>query len=102
MKKYKSKLSVEDRSLGSRDDAFYISETIFKKEGEVIGKWLGMTPKEIKRKNDLLKTVKELESKAHMTHSTMQRNKRIINSFPDPYFDTSIAKIKKVKKRFPH
>ena len=90
-----------DRALGSMDDAFYFAEGWFRKGGKIIGKHLGLTPKQIKRKNKLLKTVKELESKAHYTHSPLQRHIRFMHEFQKPLLDVKMKKLKKVLKRYP-
>jgi len=97
----KSYLKGGDRALGSMDDAFYWAESWFRKGGRIIGKQLGMTPKQIKRKNILLKTVKELESKAHFTHSPSQRHGRFLKEFQRPLLDVKKEKLKRVLKRYP-
>jgi len=101
--KRKGRLGIMDTSLGSIDDAFYIAESVFKKEGEIIGKAIGLTPKQIKRKNLLLKNVRGLESKGHFTHSTIQRNQRFLEGFSEEksILDSPKSKIRKKLKRFP-
>ena len=92
-----------DTAIGSIDDTFYIAESWFKKGGRVIGKAMGLTPKQIKRRNDLLKNVRELESKGHFTHSTIQRNQRFLQGFTGEksILDSPKSKIRKKLKRFP-
>jgi len=95
-------LKGEDKGLGSMDDAFYIAELWNKKLGEAIGKELGMTSKQIKRKNLLLKNLRELESKKHYTHSTIQRNVRFMKELKKkPLIATKVARLKEVLKKYP-
>lgn len=90
-----------DVTHGSLDDSFYFSELYLKKVGNKLGKNMGMTPKQSKKKNKLLKTLKELATKGHFTHSPTQRDTRFLHSFQEPILDTKIGKIRKVLKRFP-
>jgi len=101
-KKRSSYLKDDDVAVGGRDDAFYLAESWFKTSGEVVGQRMGLTPKQIKRKNTLLKTVKQLESKYHSTHSPIQRRIRLMRSFKKPVLDTKLSKIQKIKQRFPN
>ena len=89
------------KAFGSMDDAFWIAEEYVKEGGEKAGKLLNLTPKQIKRQNTLLKTVRELESKAHYTHSPLGRNIRFMHSFHNGILDTKQQKIRKILKRFP-
>lgn len=90
-----------DRALGSMDDAFYFAESWFRKGGRVIGKQLGLTPKQIKKKNILLKVTKKLESKAHYTHSPSQRHGRFLKEFQKPLLDVKMKKLKRILKKYP-
>jgi hypothetical protein len=90
-----------DVKLGSLDDTFYIAEIYLKKGGKAVGKVLGMTPKQIKRRNLLLKNLKELESKFHATHSPLQRHIRFIQEFKRPLIDVKIKKLKRILKKYP-
>lgn len=89
------------RALGSLDDAFFVAEAWFKEGGKKAGKTLGMTPEEIKKRNKLVKTVKELASKGKFTHSAVQRNIRFIKSFRKPLLDVKLKKLRRIEKRFP-
>ncbi|GAG61790.1 unnamed protein product [marine sediment metagenome] len=101
--KRKSILKGGDRALGSMDDAFYFAEGWNRKMGKAIGKSLGLTPKQIKKKNLLLKVTRELESKGHFTHSPSQRMGRILSKFKKKSpLDMSRAELKKKLKEFPH
>lgn len=97
----KTYLKGGDVALGSIDDTFYFAESYFKKGGKVIGKKLGLTPKQIKKKNILLKTVKELASKTHFTHSPSQRHKRYLHEFKKPLLDVKLKKLRKISKEYP-
>lgn len=98
----KSYLKGGDKALGSMDDAFYVAETWNKKMGEKIGRELGMTPKQIKKKNKLLKIVKELASKGHFTHSPAQRYKRYLKEFKGRgILDTKLKKVRKISRKYP-
>ena len=68
-RKRKSYLHGQDLALGGMDDAFYWGEEYLKVTGGAVGKQLGFTPKQSLRKNKLLKTLRQLESKGHFTHS---------------------------------
>jgi len=99
----KSILTGGDRALLSMDDAFYFAESWNRKMGRKIGKYLGMTPKQIRKKNLLLKVTKELESKGHFTHSPSQRMGRILAKFKKKSpLDMSKAELKRKLKEFPH
>ena len=90
------------KALGSKDDAFWLAEEWLKEGGEVIGKAIGMTHKQIKRKNTLLKTVRMLESKAHATHSPLARDIRFLHYFnKKDILDTRLNRLKTIVKRFP-
>jgi|TARA_R100001530_G_scaffold25421_1_gene20500 hypothetical protein len=94
-------LKTEDKSFGSPDDAFYLAELWTKKSGEVIGKELGLTPKQIRKKNLLLKVTKELGSKTHLTHSTLQRDIRILREFKKtPLLDMKMKELKHRLKKY--
>jgi len=90
------------KAFGSVDDAFFYAEEWFKKGGRVIGKALKMTPKQIKRKNELLRNVRRLASGGKYTHSAIQRKRRYLKSFQKPLLEAKIKKLRKVGKRFPH
>lgn len=90
------------RALGSKDDAFWVAEEWFKEGGEAIGKAIGMTHKQIKRKNTLLKNLRVLESKAHATHSPLARDIRFLNYFKNrSMLDTKLNRLREISKRFP-
>ena len=89
------------KALGSMDDAFWLAEEWLKEGGEAVGKAIGMTHKQIKRKNTLLKTVRVLESKAHATHSPLARDLRVMHSFHKGMLDTKLKQLRDVRKRFP-
>jgi len=90
------------RALGSVDDAFYLAEEWFDEGGKVIGKAIGLTKKQIKRKNTLLKNVKQLESKYHFTHSPLQRDIWVLHQFNhQDILDSRMKKLKTVLKRLP-
>lgn len=90
-----------DRALGSMDDAFFVAESYFKAGGKAIGKGLGLTPKQIKKKNKLLKITRKLESKAHYTHSPLQRHLRFMGEFKKPLLDVKMKKLKRILKKYP-
>ncbi|MCK5294197.1 MAG: hypothetical protein KAJ49_06050 [Arcobacteraceae bacterium] len=99
----KSILTGGDRALGSMDDAFYFAELWNKKMGQKVGQELGMTPKQIKKHNLLLKVTRELERKGHFTHSPSQRMGRILRKFKKKSpLDMSKAELKRKLKEFPH
>lgn len=100
-KKRKGYLHGEDLAIGGMDDAFYMGELYLEKMGGFVGKKIGLNPKQSLKKNKLLKTLHELESKAHATHSPLQRNYRFTHSFQKPILDTKLSKLRKVIKRFP-
>jgi hypothetical protein len=90
------------RALGSMDDAFWLAEEWMKEGGEAVGKAIGMTHKQIKRKNTLLKTLRVLESKAHATHSPLARDIRFLHHFKkQDVLDTKQQKLRKILKGFP-
>ena len=90
------------KALGSMDDAFWLAEEWLKEGGEEVGKSIGMTHKQIKRKNTLLKTVRELESKAHATHSPLGRDIRFLHHFRrQGVLDTRMKKLKHIIREFP-
>jgi len=90
------------KALGSKDDAFWLAEEWLKEGGERIGKAIGLTHKQIKRKNTLLKTVRVLESKAHATHSPLARDIRFLHYFnKKDMLDTRLNRLKTIVKRFP-
>ena len=90
------------KAIGSMDDAFWLAEEWMKEGGEVVGRAVGMTHKQIKRKNTLLKTVRELESKAHATHSPFARDIRYLHYFTNKsILDTKLKRLKEISKRFP-
>jgi hypothetical protein len=96
VKRYKSYLHGGQRAVGSMDDAFFIAEDWFKKGGEAVGTGiLGMTKKQADRHNKLLKTVKELESKTHFTHSPLQRDIKTLGKFHNGMLDAPTQKLKK-------
>jgi len=101
MKRKKSYLKGGDRAYGSLDDTFWVAEQWFKKGGKVIGEGLGMTPKQIRKRNLLLKVTKELESKAHATHSPLSRHIRFMHEFKRPLLDVKMKKLKRVLKKYP-
>jgi len=84
------------KALGSKDDAFWLAEEWLKEGGEVIGKAIGMTHKQIKRKNTLLKTLRVLESKAHATHSPLARDIRFLHSFHNGAIDLKQKRLKQL------
>ena len=90
-----------DRALGSVDDAFYFAELWNRKMGQRVGRELGMTPKQIKKKNLLLKNVRRLASKGHFTHSPSQRHSRFLHEFQRPLLDVKLKKLRKVSKKYP-
>lgn len=90
-----------DRALGSMDDAFYLAELVYKKGGQIVGKAIGLTPKQIRKKNLFLKVTKELESKGHYTHSPLQRTTRFMHEFKKPILDTKLKKLKRILKKYP-
>jgi len=96
-----SYLKDDDVAVGGRDDAYYLAESWFKNTGQFVGEKIGLTDKQIKRRNTLLKTLKALESKAHATHSPLQRRIRLLKKFNKPVLDTKVSRIKKVAGRFP-
>ena len=98
----KSILKGGDRALGSMDDAFYLAEVWNRKMGQKIGEELGMTPKQIRKRNILLKTVKELESKGHFTHSPLQRTIRMMGEFKKTSpLDMKLSTLKKRLSKYP-
>jgi|LGOV01.1.fsa_nt_gb hypothetical protein len=98
----KSYLKGGDVALGSMDDAFYVAESWNKKMGQRIGKELGMTPKQIKKKNLLLKNVRALASKGHFTHSPTQRHRRYLREFKGRgILDTKLKRIRKISQKYP-
>lgn len=74
------------------EDAFHIAGEYF----EHTGKALGISPK----KNVLLKTEQELESKMHMTHSSLARlESREAIMGKKPYIDIPTLKLKAKLRR---
>jgi hypothetical protein len=90
------------KAIGSMDDAFWLAEEWMKEGGEAVGKAIGMTHKQIKRKNTLLKNLRVLESKAHATHSPLARDIRFMHEFHNGILDAKQKKLKAILKRYPH
>jgi len=98
----KSYLKGGDLAYGSMDDVFYVAEDWFKEGGERVGKVLGMTPKQIKRKNLLAKNTGVLASQFNFTHSPLQRTIRKLNEFGGTaYLDVKDRILKKRMSRYP-
>jgi len=75
--------------LGDIDDSFYLAEEYLEKMGKEID-----LPK---KKNLLLRTTHELESKSHATHSELQRLRRLMDRFKTKAMLNT--KLKNLKKR---
>jgi len=93
----KSYLHGGQKAIGSMDDAFYFAEEWLKEGGEAVGEEFGIPKKQVTKKNDLLKTLKTMESKGHFTHSPFQRDVKLLSHFHrKSMLDTKIKRLRKI------
>jgi len=99
------KKQLQAEAYGSVDDAFFWAESFQENVAEPIAhKLLKLKGSKIKletirKRDELRKTLLELESKAHATHSPAQRlTKRLKKLGKTPYFDTKLKDIEKKLK----